>query len=206
MKKFTKSIPYLQHYQSIVELPIYKDLKNVPNGRLAQRFFKQAEDGEISPADFKKLAATPKFKAIVAAIKHVDQRTIAADLKRFSRCMWRFRKYGSTVPWDLYSKKYHCVGSEEITNENCQHCPFGGEAEILDDILLRAEILSRKGGFFADRLLTAMLLAVPFERIESSPDINLPVAIEILKEFFPKCDDKWIRDIIEENQKIHSGT
>lgn len=206
MKRFTKSIPYFNHYQSIVELPIYKDLKDIPNGRIAQRFFKQAEDGEISPADFKELAATPKFKAIVAAIKQVDQRTIAADLKRFSRCMWRFRKYGSTVPWDLYSKKYPCVGVEVITNEKCHRCPFGGEAEILDDILLRAEILSRKGGFFADRLLTAMLLAVPYERIESSPDINLPVAIKILKEFFPECGEQWIRDIIAENQKIHSGT
>lgn len=119
--------------------------------------------------------------------------------------MWRFRKYGASIPWNLYGKKYPCVSGEVITNEKCRHCPFGGKPEILDDILLRTEILSRKGGFFADRLLTAMQLAVPYERIEHSPEVNLPVAIEVLKEFFPECDEKWIRDIIEENQEIHSG-
>lgn len=203
MKQFTEFIPCCKNFTFVKDLPLYDDLGKIPHGKFAREFLEKCENGDISPKALKEFMKNPKYVDAVKCIKKVHPPASIKNLLGYTTFMWRLRKFGRNIPWELVEKAYPCMGGKVKEDDDfcLNKCSLGGAASVLDGILFRADLLSRRGGYFADRLMTAIRLGVPYELIEKSKDINLPVALEILKEFFPECDENWVRDMTERNRK-----
>ena len=91
-----------------------------------------------------------------------------------------------------------CAGSEACWN--CKTLLRRTYYQLIEMILTRHEILAEENGIFADQLITAIELGVPFSRITSYMGSTLDVAIKVLqkhfpyvsKEFLAQCSDEYL--------------
>lgn len=204
MKTAKDVVPFFKNYPYGRSPEINRLFEDVPNGALAQDLLVKCENG-MDEREFETLASSAGFKealtALQAAFSIKDEKDALSILRSCATLFRRLRLLDGTVPWELYGKAFPCLQNpnmEPVECRNTQHCQCVLSRRffcVFEAILFRHEILSRDGGIFADRLVTAIDLGVPFERLKHMRDVNLPVAIATLREFFPDCDEQWVEEM-----------
>jgi len=165
----------------------------------------QCESG-MSEAELDKMKEDDDFQKAIAAIEEAEtspnRDRIIRSLRCTARLFHRLKNLDGTIPWKLYAEKYPCLNHIEMDPAKCrgEMLPCNSVltkclGSVVETILMRHEILSKEGGIFAERLITAIELGVPFHRIKKSQDINLPVAMKVLKEYFPDCTEEWLETL-----------
>lgn len=212
MRKAKQVIPFIKNHCSVRTTDFYKSLSDIKDGRIAQWVLRQCEAG-LSPQAFAKLKADPKFARALPALMAVLPNHTAEEhsniLEDSALTFHRLKKHDGKIPWELYGKAYPCLLQPEMEPTVCRghrHCErvlSRNFNSVLSAVLMRTDILSRDGGIFADRLLTAIECGVPLERIRKVRSINFPVALEVLREFFPDIDEKMIEDYRKEYDDIY---
>lgn len=200
MKKANQVLGIFTHPTAQFDSPVYKGLNKVKDGKLAQKFLERLSTKGFSPEEFEKFEKTERFKRIVAALMKVKPTDDLVELLRGGVISQnRLNRLDGTIPWELYARIFPCLKSATLEPTKCwgRNCRFvlNKELGVLASILLRHDILSREGGIFADRLITAIELGVPLEKIKTYFQINLSVAIEVLKEFFPDINEDKLRKL-----------
>ena len=206
MKKAREVLGVFIHHPDIADAPILKALAKVKDGQVAQELLKQINSKGFSLEEFAKLEKTPRFKRAFAAFMKTSPSPVLLEMLRTAAVSYhRLSRLDGTIPWELYTKCFGCLSDPEFEPPSCNrmNCRtvLTEQIGVFFAILLRHDILSREGGIFADRLITAIELGVPLETIKMYPHLNLPVAVEVLKEFFPQCDENWL----EEQSKEFAG-
>lgn len=162
----------------------------------------------MSPADFDKLTRTANFKKAISALEKVHEKPthdrIVGSLRNTATTFYWLKKHDGRIPWEAYTKRFRCLNLSNMEPAECrsQTLPCNSVlarcfGSVLETILFRHEMLSKENGIFAERLITAVELGVPFHRIKRSLDINLPVAMKVLKEYFPDCSEEWLEHLTE---------
>jgi len=207
MKTAKESIPFFKNYTPVSQCSIFKRLENIKGGKTAQAMLTRCEAG-MPPAEFEKLRKTKKFKRAIDALAQLDDspnsKCHISELENTATVFHRLKKLDGTIPWEEYSKSYPCLAHQEMDPAECRTHALPCHSvltkyfgSVLETILCRHDILSRDGGIFAERLITAIELGVPFRRIKRSMDINLPAAMNVLKESFPDCSEEWLEKLAE---------
>jgi len=200
-----KSLPFFKNYSPISEQDIFKKLGSLKNGRIAKDLMVRCEKG-MPDKEFDAMAKTPNFKKAIAAIEKVQENPnhdrIVSSLKTTARLFCWLKKHDGTIPWESYTKRYRCLKLPTMDPDKCrqQMLPCNSVltkcfGSVLETILFRHDLLSKDNGIFAERLISAVELGVPFHRIQKSLDINLPVAMKVLKEYFPNCSEEWLEHL-----------
>jgi len=200
-----ESLPFFKNYSSISDTDFFKRLNDVKDGERAQNLMLKCEGG-MSEAEFDAMRDSEDFQKAVTAIEKAtpnpNSDRIILSLRCTAMLFHRLKNFDGTIPWEGYAERYPCLNRIEMDPEKCR-----GEmlpchsvltkclGSVVETILMRHEILSKDGGIFAERLITAIELGVPFHRIKKSQDINLPVAMKILKEYFPDCTEEWLETL-----------
>lgn len=207
MKTAKESVPFFKNYTPVSQCSIFKRLENIKDGKIAQAMLTRCEAG-MPPSEFEKLKKTKNFKRAIDAISQLDDppnhKRHINELENTATVFHRLKKLDGTIPWEEYSRSYPCLAHQEMDPSECRAHALPCHSvltkyfgSVLETILCRHDILSRDGGIFAERLITAIELGVPFHRIKRSMDINLPAAINVLKEFFPGCTEEWLEKLSE---------
>ena len=171
-------------------------LGKLPGGKLAQALLLRIDCG-MTEGEFESWKSTFDFPKALAALQ-VENPEISEDLLRdyahFRRC---YNYFADELPWNDILDCYPCLQnfSKKHDQKLCEVCGFCGmdRGEILQNILYRADYRRQSGGFYADRLLTAILLDVPLEKIERCRMINVNAALRVLG-----VDRSWL----EEQERI----
>ena len=90
---------------------------------------------------------------------------------------------------ECFSNK-HCLSCKTFHRRTYYH--------LIEMLLVRHEILAEDNGIFADRLMTAIELGVPFSRIESYMGSTLEAAIAVLKKHFPYTNRDFLSQCANE--------
>lgn len=207
MKKAREVLGVFIHHHDLTDAPLYKKLDKVKDGKFAQELLKQIHSKGFSPEEFSKQEKTPRFKRAFAALMKTKPSPVLLEMLRTAAVSYhRLGRLDGTIPWELYTKCFECLSDPEFEPPSCNrmNCRtvLSEQVGVFFAILLRHDILSREGGIFADRLITAIELGVPLETIKQYPHLNLPVAIEVLTEFFPQCNEKWVEEQSKEFAKV----
>ena len=197
MKKAREVLGFFKHHPDPTDAPIHKALAKVKDGKFAQELLKRIHSTGLSPKEFAKLDKTPYFKRAFAALMKTKPSPALLEMLRTAAVSYnRLGRLDGTIPWELYTKCFGCLSDPEFEPLSCErmNCRtvLSEQIGVFFAILLRHDILFREGGIFADRLITAIELGVPLETIKMYPHLNYTVAIDVLKEFFPQCDENWI--------------
>lgn len=214
MKHAKEILPFIKHYTPAKNSEIGQSVKSVKDGKTALSLMEKCERG-LSEAAFAKYMESDTFKRGIKAIMSTcPARSKEATVQIFRNIATTFHRLKSLdgkIPWELYMKSYPCLAHADMEPIECRG-KIGCEEVLARNlnstfsaILLRHDILAQEGGFFADRLITAIEMGVPFERIKNSRRINLAVGIEILKKFFPECDEKWIEQLTKDFAAIYES-
>ena len=103
------------------------------------------------------------------------------------------KRFGDNTFWDDAMSTYPCLRNCDLSSERCDTCSWPclekDPMNVITNILLNEKLRSEPGGHYADRLLTAISLGVPFSVIEQSHIVNLEVALFILGQ-----TRKWAKD------------
>ncbi len=210
MKKAHEVLPFYKNDVSVSKKVQFGELEKFPNGKQAQDFLLRCEDG-IPASEFDDLAKSPDMTKILNTLHEQlperDRDQILAVLRFLSNTNYLLSKLDGSIPWEIYLKRYPCLALPTMTDEQC----IANEAcsvcktilrrryvYLIEMLLTRHDILSEDGGIFADRLLTALELGVPFERIRKSMGSTFDVAVAILKKHFPDCSEEWLAKCSEE--------
>ena len=209
MKKAREVLGVFIHHPDLTDAPIHKALAKVKDGKFAQELLKQIHSKGFSPEEFSKQEKTPRFKRAFAALMKTKPSPALLEMLRTAAVSYhRLGRLDGTIPWELYAKCFECLSDPEFEPLSCErmNCRtvLSERIGVFFAILLRHDILSREGGIFADRLITAIELGVPLATIKMYPHLNYTVAIEVLKEFFPQCDEKWLEEQSKEFAKVFS--
>ena len=197
MKKAHEVLGFFIHHPDPADAPLHKELAKVKDGKFAQELLKQIHSKGFSPEEFSKHEKTPRFKRAFAALMKTKPSPALLEMLRTAAVSYhRLGRLDGTIPWELYTKCFGCLSDPEFEPPSCNrmNCRtvLSEQIGVFFAILLRHDILSREGGIFADRLITAIELGVPLETIKQYPHLNFHVAIEVLKEFFPQCNEEWL--------------
>ena len=197
MKKANEVLPFYMNGESITEKSLFAELCNMKNGKLTRDFLLKCESG-ISPNEFQRFEKRKAFDKILAVLHdqfpNIDKAVQAIALKSFANTNRLLKKLDGTIPWDAYMERFPCLKLPRMAGEECfnsKHCwsckTFHRRTyyHLIEMLLVRHEILSEENGIFADRLLTAIELGVPFSRIESYMGSTVDDAIAVLKKHFP---------------------
>jgi len=210
MKKVHEVLPFCMNGVSVSDSVQFGELEKFSNGKQVQDFLLRCEDG-IPASEFDELANTPEFAKILDVLQQQlpgstrDHHLIA--LRSFANTNFLLGKLDGSIPWEAYAKRFPCLmlptmaDESYLGNEACLTCKTilrRRYYRLIEKILVRHEILSEDGGIFADRLLTALGLGVPIERIKKSMGSTFDVAISILKKHFPDCSEEWLAKCSEE--------
>lgn len=211
MKKAHEVLGFFIHHPDPTDAPIHKALAKVKDGKFAQELLKRIHSTGLSPKEFAKLEKTPYFKRAFAALMKTKPSPALLEMLRTAAVSYhRLGRLDGTIPWELYTKCFGCLSDPEFEPPSCNrmNCRtvLSEQIGVFFAILLRHDILSREGGIFADRLITAIELGVPLETIKMYPHLNYTVAIEVLKEFFPQCDEKWLEEQSKEFAEMYRRT
>ena len=207
MKRAKEVLPFIKQYTPAKSSETGRLVKSVKDGRFALALMEKCERG-LSEASFAKFMESNTFKRGIKAIMSTcPARSKEATIQIFRNIATTFHRLKSLdgkIPWELYIKAYPCLANAAMEPVECRG-KIGCENVLtrnlnstLSAVLLRHDILEQEGGFFADRLITAIEMGVPFARIKNSRRINLAVGIEILKRFFPECDEKWVEGLTKD--------
>ena len=199
MKKAREVLGFFIHHPDPTDAPLHKALTKVKDGKFAQALLKRIHSKGLSPKEFAKLENTPHFKRAFAAFMKTKPSPALLEILRTAAVSYhRLGRLDGTIPWKLYAQCFECLSNSEFEPLSCErmNCRtvLSERIGVFFAILLRHDILSREGGIFADRLITAIELGVPLETIKAYPHLNFTVAMEVLKEFFPQCDEKWLEE------------
>lgn len=203
MKSIYKVLPMFKNSKPISGSEFFKSLKDIPNGGLAQDLLLKCEAG-MTDSEFDRLVSKEESMRAIEALKVAqgisDAEHILSSLKSFATTFARVKKLDGTIPWGMYAETFRCLSlpsmePEECSRSACREILGIHFSSVIEVILVRHEILSREGGIFAERLITAIELGVPFERIKSCLGINLQAAIKTLKEYIPECSEEWLSDV-----------
>ena len=210
MKKAHEVLGVFIHHPNLTDAPLHKALAKVKDGKFAQVLLKRIHSTGLSPKEFAKLEKTPYFKrAFAALIKTKPSPALLEMLRTAAVSYHRLGRLDGTIPWELYTKCFGCLSDPEFEPLSCErmNCRtvLSEQIGVFFAILLRHDILSRDGGIFADRLITAIELGVPLETIKAYPHLNFAVATEVLKEFFPQCNEKWVDEQSKKFAKVYSS-
>ena len=211
MKKAHEVLGFFIHHPDPTDAPIYKALTKVKGGEIAKKLLMEIETNGFSPEEFAKLEKTPRFKRAFAALLKTAPSPVLMEMLRTAAVSYhRLSRQDGTIPWELYTKCFGCLSDPEFEPPSCNrmNCRtvLSEQIGVFFAILLRHDILSRDGGIFADRLITAIELGVPLETIKMYPHLNYTVAIEVLKEFFPQCNEKWVDEQSREFAEMYRRT
>lgn len=204
MKKANEVLPFYMNGESITEKSLFAELANMKNGKLTRDFLLKCESG-ISPDEFEKLEKRKDFDKILTVLHeqfpNIDKAVQAIALKSFANTNRLLKKLDGTIPWDAYMERFPCLKLPRMAGEECfnsKHCwsckTFHRRTyyHLIEMLLVRHEILSEENGIFADRLLTAIELGVPFSRIESYMGSTVDDAIAVLKKHFPYTNKDFL--------------
>ena len=204
MKKANEVLPFYMNGESITEKSLFAELGKMKNGKLTRDFLLKCESG-ISPDEFEKLEKRGDFDKILAVLHeqfpNIDKAVQAIALKSFANTNRLLKKLDGTIPWDAYMERFPCLKLPRMAGEECfnsKHCwsckTFHRRTyyHLIEMLLVRHEILSEENGIFADRLLTAIELGVPFSRIESYMGSTVDDAIAVLKKHFPYTNKDFL--------------
>lgn len=196
MKKVDEVLPFFKNEASQKSESKFAKLRN-SNGKVVKEYISKCEDG-LSPEEFDSLAEKKDFEKVLAAL-HKQKPDISIPmqvfaLKSYANTNRLLKKLDGTVPWETYVKRYPCLLLPRMSDDECansKHCwsckTFHRRTyyHLIEMLLVRHEILSEDNGIFADRLLTAIELGVPFSRIESYMGSTVDDAIAVLRKHFP---------------------
>ena len=211
MKKAHEVLGVFIHHPDLTDAPLYKKLGKVKDGKLAQELFNQINSKGFSLEEFTKLEKTQRFKRAFTAIMKTSPSMGLMKLLRTAAVSYhRLSRLDGTIPWELYTQCFECLSEPEFEPPSCNrmNCRtvLSEQIGVFFAILLRHDILSREGGIFADRLITAIELGVPIETIKAYPHLNFTVAMEVLKKFFPQCNEEWLEEQSRGFAKVFSTT
>lgn len=209
MKKVDEVLPFFKNGFSPESESEFAKLRT-SNGEIVQQFISRCTDG-LSPAEFESFEKTKDFEQVLAAL-HKQEPDIGLPmqvfaLKSFANTNRLLKKLDGKIPWESYLEQYPCLKLPRMTNEECfnnKHCwscksilrrPY---YHLIERILTRYEILAEDGGIFADRLLTAIELGVPFSRISNFTGINMDAAIRVLQKHFPYVTREFLAQCADE--------
>ena len=204
MKKANEVLPFYMNGESITEKSLFAELCNMKNGKLTRDFLLKCESG-ISPNEFQRFEKRKAFDKILAVLHdqfpNIDKAVQAIALKSFANTNRLLKKLDGTVPWETYVKRYPCLLLPRMSDDECannKHCwsckTFHRRTyyHLIEMLLVRHEILSDENGIFADRLMTAIELGVPFSRIESYMGSTVDDAIAVLRKHFPYTNKDFL--------------
>ena len=210
MKKANEVLPFYMNGESITEKSLFAELGNMKNGKLTRDFLLKCESG-ISPDEFEKLEKRRDFDKILAVLHEQfpdsDKAVHAIALKSFANTNRLLKKLDGTIPWEVYIERFPCLKLPKMIDDKCadnEHCwsckTFHRRTyyHLIEMLLVRHEILSDENGIFADRLLTAIELGVPFSRIESYMGSTVDAAIAVLKKHFPYTNKDFLSQCANE--------
>jgi len=203
MKSIYEVLPMFKDSHPISESKFFQNLKSIPNGELAQDLLLKCEAG-MTGIEFDQLMGEESARQAIAALKVAhdtsDEKPILTSLKSFSTIHSLIKQLDGTIPWEMYAETFPCLSlpsmePKECSRSACREILTKHYSSVIEVILVRHEILSKEGGIFAERLITAIELGVPFERIKRCLGINLQAAIKTLKEYIPECSEEWLSDV-----------
>ena len=203
MKKVDEVVPFFKNGFSPKSESKFAKLRN-SNGKVVKEFISKCEDG-LSPEEFDSLAEKKDFEKVLAAL-HKQKPDISIPmqvfaLKSYANTNRLLKKLDGTVPWEAYMERFPCLKLPRMADEECfnsKHCwtckTFHRRTyyHLIEMLLVRHEILSEDNGIFADRLLTAIELGVPFSRIESYMGSTVDDAITVLRKHFPYTNKDFL--------------
>ena len=207
MKKANDVLPFIKQYTPAKNSEIGRLVKSVTDGKMALALMEKCERG-LSEAAFTKFMESETFKRGIKVIMSTcPERSEDATIQIFrniATTFHRLKQLDGKISWKLYMKAYPCLANANMEPIECRG-KIGCEEVLMHNlnstlsaVLLRHDILAQEGGFFADRLITAIEMGVPFERIKNSRRINLAVGIKILQKFFPECNEEWIEGLTKD--------
>ena len=196
MKKVDEVLPFFQNGFSPESESKFDKLRN-SNGKVVKEFISRCEDG-LSSEEFENFEQTKDFEKVLAAL-HKQRPDISLPeqvfaLKSYANTNRLLKKLDGSIPWEAYMERFPCLKLPRMADEECfnnKHClscksilrrPY---YHLIERILTRHEILAEENGIFADQLITAIELGVPFSRIESYMGSTLDVAVKVLQKHFP---------------------
>ena len=211
MKKVDEVLPFFKNGFSPENESKFDKLRN-SNGKVVQQFISKCTEG-LSPAEFESFEKTKDFEKVLSALRKqrpdisLPEQVFA--LKSFANVNRLLKKLDGKIPWEAYIEQYPCLKLPKMVNEECadnEHCWKCKTLlrrtyyQLIEMILTRHEILSEENGIFADQLITAIELGVPFSRITSYMGSTLDVAIKVLQKHFPyvskdflaQCSDEYL--------------
>ena len=203
MKKANEVLPFFKKEASQKSGSEFNELRN-SNGKVVKEFISRCEDG-LSPEEFENFEKTKDFEKVLSAL-HKNRPDISLPmqvfaLKSYANTNRLLKKLDGTIPWDAYMERFPCLKLPRMAGEECfnsKHCwsckTFHRRTyyHLIEMLLVRHEILSEENGIFADRLLTAIELGVPFSRIESYMGSTVDDAIAVLKKHFPYTNKDFL--------------
>lgn len=203
MKKVDEVIPFFKNGFSQESESKFANLRN-SNGKIVQQFFSRCMDG-LSPEEFESFEKTKGFEKVLAAL-HKQEPGISLPrqvfvLKSFANTNRLLKKLDGTIPWEAYMERFPCLKLPRMADEECfssKHClsckTFHRRTyyHLIEMLLVRHEILAEENGIFADRLMTAIELGVPFSRIESYMGSTVDDAIAVLRKHFPYTNKDFL--------------
>lgn len=204
MKKANEVLPFYKNGKSLTRKSLFAELGKVENGKLTRDFLLKCESG-ISPDEFERFEKRKDFDKILTVLHeqfpNIDKAVQAIALKSFAHTNYLLDKLDGKIPWEAYVKRYPCLMLPRMSDDECannKHClscmTFHRRTyyHLIEMLLVRHEILSEENGVFADRLMTAIELGVPFSRIESYMGSTLDAAIAVLKKHFPYTNKDFL--------------
>lgn len=211
MRKVDEVLPFFKNEASQKSGSEFNELRN-SNGKVVKEFISRCEDG-LSPEEFDSLAEKKDFEKVLAALRKqrpdISLPMQIFALKSYANTNRLLKKLDGTIPWEAYLERFRCLKMEKMVDEKCA----GSETcwncktllrrtyyQLIEMLLVRHEILAEENGIFADELITAIELGVPFSRITSYMGSTLDVAIKVLqkhfpyvsKEFLAQCSDEYL--------------
>ena len=209
MKKVDEVLPFFKNEASQKSGSEFNELRN-SNGKVVKEFISRCEDG-LSPEEFDSLAEKKDFEKVLAALRKqrpdIGLPMQVFALKSFANTNRLLKKLDGKIPWEVYAECFPCLKLPKLSNDECANSEQCWKCktfhrrtyyQLIEMLLVRHEILSDDNGIFADRLMTAIELGVPFSRIESYMGSTLDAAIAVLKKHFPYTNRDFLSQCANE--------
>ena len=203
MKKANEVLPFFKNDASQQSGSEFNELRN-SNGKVVKEFISRCEDG-LSPEEFDSHAEKKDFRKVLAALRKqrpdISLPMQVFALKSYANINRLLKKLDGRIPWEAYAGQFHCLKLPKMVNEecvndrrcwNCKTFHRRTYYHLIEMLLVRHEILSEENGIFADRLMTAIELGVPFSRVESYMGSTVDDAIAVLRKHFPYTNKDFL--------------